>query len=66
MVLYVLGLVSSAGMFVVVWGVAAFSICPTLLGAVVVFMVKLWRLDRMVWLYEDMKNATPEYASWSR
>ncbi|HUS97420.1 MAG TPA: DUF6653 family protein [Hyphomicrobiaceae bacterium] len=25
---------------------------------------KLWFLDRMVWLYHDVKDSDPEYASW--
>jgi hypothetical protein len=30
----------------------------------VIMLGKLWFVDRMVWLYEDMKDATPEYRSW--
>jgi len=30
-----------------------------------VYMGKLWYLDRMVWLWQDMKNATEEYLSWT-
>ncbi|NJM71476.1 MAG: hypothetical protein HC862_15300 [Scytonema sp. RU_4_4] len=26
-----------------------------------VLLSKLWFIDRMVWLYEDMKDANPEY-----
>ena len=66
MVIYVLNLVSGAGVILVIWGVAALAICPTLLGTVVVFMSKLWGLDRMVWLYREMEATTPEYARWSR
>ncbi|MGH1393463.1 MAG: DUF6653 family protein [Trichormus sp.] len=25
---------------------------------------KLWYLDRMVWLYTEMKDINPEYRSW--
>ena len=65
-VVAILGIVSGLGVLLVVWGLVALAICPTLLGVVVVFMSKLWGLDRMVWLYEEMKSATPEYAEWSR
>ncbi len=65
-VIYVLNLVSGAGVILVIWGVAALAICPTLLGTVVVFMSKLWGLDRMVWLYREMEATTPEYARWLR
>lgn len=37
---------------------------PTLLGTVLLYAGKLWFLDRMVWLYEDMKDTAPEYRSW--
>jgi hypothetical protein len=49
-------------MVLVIWG--ALAIWPTLLGATVVYLSKLWFIDRMVWLYEDMKNVEPEYRSW--
>lgn len=29
-----------------------------------VYAGKVWFLDRMVWLYEDMKEVTPEYSGW--
>jgi hypothetical protein len=35
-------------------------------GAALVYAGKLWFLDRMVWLYADMKNATPTYRRWSQ
>ena len=65
-VIYVLNLISGAGVILVMWGVAALATCPTLLGTVVVFMSKLWGLDRMAWLYREMEATTPEYARWSR
>ncbi len=36
------------------------------LGVAIVLIGKLWFLDRMVWLYDDMRNAHPDYASWLR
>ncbi len=59
-----LSVVSALGMVFVIWGVSAIAIWPTLLGASVVYLSKLWFIDRMVWLYEDMKNVEPEYRSW--
>lgn len=35
-------------------------------GAALVYLGKMWFVDRMAWLYEDMKNAHPEYAAWMR
>ena len=33
-------------------------------SVILVVGIKLWFLDRMVWLYQDMKDQNPEYASW--
>lgn len=59
-----LNAVSGTGMPFVVWGVVQLSVWPTLFGMMLVYAGKLWFLDRMVWLYEDMKDATPEYRAW--
>lgn len=45
-------------------GTAALQVWPTLLGAVMVYCGKLWFLDRMVWLYEKMKELHPPYRRW--
>ena len=57
----VLNAVSGIGLLVVIWGVVRLSVWPTLLGAVLVYAGKLWFLDRMVWLYEDMTGPSPAY-----
>lgn len=57
---HVLNVVSGIGMLVVLWGVVCLSIWPTLLGAVLVYAGKLWFLDRMVWLYEDVEGENIE------
>lgn len=48
--------VAAIGVLFVVWGVAKLDIWPTLLGSAVVYLAKLWFLDRMVWLYEEMED----------
>jgi len=30
------------------------------------WLAKMWFVDRMVWLYEDMKGKDPDYRSWLR
>jgi hypothetical protein len=60
----VLSLVSVIGMAVVIWGLVTLDGCLTLLGCALVYLSKLWFLDRMVWLYEDMRQAHPQYQSW--
>ena len=60
----VLNVVSAIGMVFLIWGLIALDIWPTLLGTAIAYLGKLWFVDRMVWLYEDMKDAMPEYKSW--
>jgi hypothetical protein len=62
----ILSAVSGIGMLIVIWGVLFFEAWPVLLGTAVVYLGKLWFIDRMVWLWEDMKDATDEYRQWQR
>ena len=56
--------VSGTGMLFVFREVFAFDLWPTLSGMALVYCGKLWFLDRMAWLWEDMKDADPEYRKW--
>jgi hypothetical protein len=38
----------------------------TAFGALGASGLKLWFVDRMVWLYQDMRAASPTYESWFR
>jgi hypothetical protein len=60
----ILSVISGIGMLFVLWGVLLFELWPTLFGMAMVYMGKVWFLDRMVWLWQDMQDATPEYRSW--
>lgn len=60
----ILNLVAALGIPFLVWGVTALQIWPTLFGSGLIYAGKLWFLDRMVWLYEDMKDESQEYQSW--
>ncbi len=51
------------GSMLVIWGVWCLDASATLLGMSIAYMGKLWFLDRMVWLWEDMKDL-PEYRNW--
>jgi len=53
----ILSAVSGLGLLFVIWGVYSLEIWPTIFGITVVYLGKLWFLDRMVWLYLDMKGA---------
>ena len=61
---HLLGAISGVGFFVMLWGAWKNFFWPTATGFSLMYLGKLWFLDRMVWLYEDMKDATPEYRSW--
>lgn len=47
-----------------VYGIWVLDPLTTILGLVLVVLSKSWFLDRMVWLYEEMKNQSEEYKSW--
>ena len=55
---------SGLGLSFLIWGLWELNVWPTVIGTVLVYTGKVWFLDRMVWLYEDMKEATSEYSSW--
>jgi len=57
----ILSAVSGQGLLFVAWGVLVFDPWPALFGTVLAYMGKLWFVDRMVWLWEDMKGV-PDYA----
>ena len=60
----VLGYLSLPGMLLLIWGLWELHVWATITGAVLALLPKVWFVDRMVWLYEDMKDASPEYAGW--
>jgi hypothetical protein len=60
----ILSAVSGTGILFIAWGVLVFDPWPVLFGAAVVYLGKLWFLDRMVWLWHDMRDATEEYQAW--
>lgn len=56
-----LSFLSGLGFIAVIWGILLFDLWPTLFGAMMVYFAKLWFLDRMVWLWQDMQNRNEEY-----
>lgn len=56
--------ISGLGFLCLVWGLYYLDLWPTFFGGALVYAGKVWFLDRMVWLYEDMKDATEEYSRW--
>ena len=63
---HLLGLLSGLGLVPMIYGLAAFEPFAAALGVVWVVMAKMWFLDRMVWLYEEMRHDHPEYGAWLR
>jgi hypothetical protein len=60
----VLSAVSAISVLFIIWGVLVFDLWPTLFGTMLAYLGKLWFVDRMVWIWQDMQDATPEYQSW--
>ncbi len=50
----VLSAVALAGFALMLYGIAAFAFWPMLAGLLVVLLGKLWFVDRMAWLHDDM------------
>ena len=55
--------ISALGVPVLIWAIVILDVWPAILGISLVITGKSWYLDRMVWLYEDMKHL-PEYGKW--
>lgn len=36
------------------WGLLALAVWPTVFGATLVVMAQMWRIDRLVWMYEEL------------
>ena len=56
----VLNIASLGGVPFLAWGLAALDIWPTLLGLFLITGSKLWYIDRMAILYEDMVFEHPD------
>lgn len=61
-----LAVLPALGLPPLIWGLATLDLAWLLLGLVLTMGPKMWFLDRMVWLYDDMAKTHPEYAAWLR
>ncbi|MEM2021291.1 MAG: DUF6653 family protein [Zestosphaera sp.] len=59
----ILRTVAAVGIVPYVWGLVFLDPWPTALGVVLMYLGKLWFVDRMVWLYEDVKDKVQPLAS---
>ena len=41
------------------WGLVALEVWPTISGVALVVLAQLWRIDRLVWMYEDLSRRVP-------
>jgi hypothetical protein len=55
---------SAIGMVSLAYGLVVLNVLAVVAGIVIVHGGKLWYLDRMVLLFEDMKGRSAEYAAW--
>jgi polyferredoxin len=58
----ILSALAALGIPPLIWGLWQFDAWAALAGLVVTVGSKLWFLDRMVWLFADMKDAYPQYS----
>lgn len=56
--------ISAIGTVALVWALYASDALVAILGMLLVITAKTWFVDRMVWLFEDLKDTKPEYRTW--
>lgn len=59
-----LQLLSAAGLPFFLYGLYYLDLWILILGNFWIMVFKAWFVDRMVWLYLDMKDSNPIYQSW--
>lgn len=60
----VLSVLSACSFPFILWGLIKLSFWPVFFGVVLMLLSKFWFMDRMVWIYQDMKDRDPSYSSW--
>lgn len=60
----ILHCISAIGLLLATWATITYSVWGITFGISLAYLGRSWFLDRMVWLYEDMKDTDEEYASW--
>lgn len=57
-------LVTGTGVLLSIYGLWKLKGWPAFMGLVLTTLGKTWYMDRMVWLFEEMKDEIPEYGDW--
>jgi len=57
---------SALAIAIAIYGFVIKEFWAAFLGWHISVLAKLWFVDRMVWLWEIMKDTTPEYRNWHR
>ena len=60
----VITMFSFGGAIVWMYGLYALNVWATVTGVIGVLLPKAWFVDRMVWIYDEMKDSDPRYKSW--
>lgn len=61
---HALNAATASALIPLIYGLITREPLTTFLGLALIIVGKLWFLDRMVWLYQDMKDSDQDYASW--
>lgn len=62
----ILAALSVPGLALLIYGLYAPDPLATVTGTFGTILPKVWFVDRMVWLYENMKDESEKYQSWLR
>lgn len=57
---------SAVGLGFLAYGLVTFNLLAVVTGILITHCAKVWYIDRMVLLFEDMKGRHAEYAGWER
>ena len=60
----VLQVLASLGLPIFIYGLYNLNLWALILGNVWIMVFKAWFVDRMVWLFKDMKDDYPQYSKW--
>jgi len=52
----ILTILQAIGGIILIVGLWKLDISLIIIGTIIIYMAKMWFLDRMVWIFENMKN----------